>query len=786
MSWKHHVFSSVSYLDHIDVGVGRRKKLKRTSSVVRQRCILRYWSLLETHLRAMDYTAPGFDPNALRVVDLKRVLGENNISWPSRHRKSDLVEIFTYELIPKLKREKREKEKRRREKEEKKKKQEEQEETGHEKENKEKTSLSTEERKPLGVLAIKKRDRVPRAGIGKKRKRSELIATNEFQNGDDTALYDGYSDILQRKVKRKRNFSKPNGKSKKAEKDQQKEEEMDRKVVFTSHTSAVKSEAESQENDRQLKNTNLFNRNGEIKFALPEATSPEVKESANIDQIANSTFCNQPDTTANSGDDDGNKEDMVVVNKQPQTSVLSPIKVKLEDNILSGPVKHISLPETKEEQRQISKNLESDIKVKLEQIETLQTEIRDELKSAVEEEKGSALSSSSDIELLNRLPSHNSSNSLTFESDSELLTQLQNEFELENSRIEIESEKVLKMINSKEIFKYYKSQFIKIMVVWITLLLFSFLLAIYRQERIQVGFCGCRTGGHDSLLFKLFNFSLKCVECPEHAVCYPNSEISCLPEYLLSRPLFWSLWGLIPTYNVCVLNSTKVKKINKIVKSVLDLLSRRNANIKCGDGTDEEAALNWKQIVESIDQRLANDSNDKNYAYIWDKVKVMLTTRTDLKFIIDDETQQVWIRSSSLSKLSIKCRLKKLFITILIKYKMYLFSVLTILLILSWIFHQINQVMSRNEYYMTMVREIINKLQQQANETKRTGTGKPYIAKIQLRDYYLPQLHKLSRKNRAALWKRVVKNIEANSNIKTEDLEVNGDIMRVWSWCSDI
>lgn len=756
----------------------------------------------------MDYTVPGFDPNTLRVVDLKRVLGENNISWPSRHRKSDLVEIFTYELIPKLKRQKRMGDKQRRIESAQKKHETgqgfvEAEEVDKERVNKEKVTKSKdtkekeatakkadiEKSKPIDVLSVKKRDSKAANGTDKKRKHSQLVNQNEFQSGNDTALYDDYSELLHRKVKRKRNFSRPVAGEKRKNAQQDKESNSKRTLVSQGDDSTVKPETEPVENAEQPSGVNLFNRSGEIKFALPAVSSPKLEEHENINQMANSTFNNHInsnifDNISESNDDEDNT---VLIKKEPQSSLLTPPHVKVEKNILSGPTKDITLPATEEDHAQKKKEVEEDIRVKLEKIETLRTEIRDELKGAGKDASQTQISSSNDLKILDSLPSQNSSTNFTFDSDSELLTQLQNEFELENSRIEIESEKVLNMINSREKFKYYKAQFIKIIVIWLALLLFSFILAIYRQERIQVGFCGCGTESNISLLFKLFNIRLKCVECPDHGVCYPYSQLSCLPEYIMSQPLFWSFWGLIPTYNTCVLDSTKVKKINKIVKSVLDLLSRRNANIKCGDGLDREAGLSWKQIVETIDQRLANDFNDKNYAYIWEKVKIMLTTRTDLKFVPDDkEKNKVIIRSLSLSRLSIKCRLKRLLITLLVKYKVYLLSVMTILLTLSWIFYQINQALSRNEYYRNMVKEIINKLQKQATDNRHSGVAKPYIAKIQLRDYYLPQLQKLTKKNRDSVWKRVVKNIEANSNIKTEDVEINGDIMRVWSWCSDI
>ncbi|GAV29688.1 hypothetical protein PMKS-003190 [Pichia membranifaciens] len=215
-------------------------------------------------------------------------------------------------------------------------------------------------------------------------------------------------------------------------------------------------------------NTNLFNRSEEIKFDLPVVSSPKLEEHENINQIANSTFNNYMNTNILDKIDDsnGDEDNTVIIKKEPQSEPQTPVKVRVEKSILSGPTKDITLSNSQEGHTHIKKEVENDIKVKLEKIETLRTEIRNELKSAEEDASKSQPSTPGDLKILDSLPSQNSSTSFTFDSDSELLTQLQNEFELENSKIEIESEKVLSMINSKERFKYYKAQFIKIIVVW--------------------------------------------------------------------------------------------------------------------------------------------------------------------------------------------------------------------------------------------------------------------------------------------------------------------------------
>lgn len=715
----------------------------------------------------IKYLNPQFDPSSLRVIDLRNLLNQNGIHWSSRHRKSDLIDIFNYELVPKLKREiekdstisKKSKSK----------------DNSYNKEN-----ISSEISPPLNS----KKNNDDKIIIPKKRK---IVESDDIK---DTKPYNEFSSNIKRNIKRKRNFSTLDKQLKKRKKKDIKDNDM-------------------------INNGNIFNRNLEIKFNKPNENFKINKDDNNKEHILNEIdttnipikeenenhLISNENININNNKDIDNIEDSNIDSSNIEESSIiknnseidfnnqnfqsTPIKVKLENSLL-GPTNKIKAIEDDNENNENNLNqiyikqeiLENDIKDKLEEIDSLNTKIDEDLNQI-----------SYNNNLNNQIissQSFNSSNNITLDNDTAELTQLQNLFEIETSKIEIESEKVLNIINSKDKFIYYKSKFIKIIIIWIILLILSFILAIYRQERIQVGFCDYEIRNKGSFLNKLFNLRLKCIKCPDHGICSGNSKLYCLPDYIIKYPFFWSFGGLIPTFNKCILDSTKIKKINKIIKYIINLLSNRNANIQCGNGTDEEVGLNWNQIIEIINQKLLIDINDDNYNYIWDKVKIILSTRTDLKFLELPNQNDLIIRSISLSKLSIKCRLKRLILMILIKYKLYFLSISLILIIFLWIFNKINLIQRQNHYYNNVLKEILNKLQKQSNEYKKTKFGKPYIAKIQLRDYYLPQLQKLSKKHRNDLWREIVKTVESNSNIKTEDIEINGDIMRVWSWCSDI
>lgn len=50
----------------------------------------------------MDYLKPGFDPRDVKVADLRRILTENGVSFPSRARKVKLIRLFETEVKPRI------------------------------------------------------------------------------------------------------------------------------------------------------------------------------------------------------------------------------------------------------------------------------------------------------------------------------------------------------------------------------------------------------------------------------------------------------------------------------------------------------------------------------------------------------------------------------------------------------------------------------------------------------------------------------------------------------------
>ena len=71
--------------------------------------------------------------------------------------------------------------------------------------------------------------------------------------------------------------------------------------------------------------------------------------------------------------------------------------------------------------------------------------------------------------------------------------------------------------------------------------------------------------------------------------------------------------------------------------------------------------------------------------------------------------------------------------------------------------------------------------QEMAHHTDPVLVPRPYLSSLQLRDLILQDIHSV--KERQRLWKGVERRVEANTNVQTNDREVEGgDEQRVWEW----
>ncbi|KAH3661215.1 hypothetical protein OGAPHI_006622 [Ogataea philodendri] len=369
--------------------------------------------------------------------------------------------------------------------------------------------------------------------------------------------------------------------------------------------------------------------------------------------------------------------------------------------------------------------------------------------------------------------------------DDAMLTQLQHEIDITQEQIEVQSKQALKAIEAPP----PSNLAYRLGLVWFLTLSLMYAFTCYREQRIRTGFCGFEVyrplfnydrrsySGLTPYLDSIENLlSLNCVPCPEHGQCFPYSKLFCDADYTVHKPIK-SLFGLLPTFQTCVLDSAKVKKIDKMVKLSTDLLNRRNAEYKCGRGEDQDVGLTLPHLQNYLIERL--DIKDDGFDYLWEKTLNVLENRPELVITND------FIRSNSLSKLSIKCRLIRMFMDVFIRFRWHLLGLVFIAATFKYISIRFTRYRTERKLVNELTTKVIEKLHKQAELHRLGKSSLAYIGKIQLRDYYLIDAS-LSAKQKTKVWDRVSKLVETNTNVKTYMTEVRGEMFKVWEWIATI
>ncbi|GMF06215.1 unnamed protein product [Ambrosiozyma monospora] len=221
--------------------------------------------------------------------------------------------------------------------------------------------------------------------------------------------------------------------------------------------------------------------------------------------------------------------------------------------------------------------------------------------------------------------------------------------------------------------------------------------SFYKTQKYYVGFCGySMPNPHITQLKTRFpdNFqptldtietwvTPSCVPCPDNGQCGPYSELKCDQDYLITRPWYDLTFGLISSWSVCSLDTIRIWKVEQITKKILTLLAYRNANLDCGLCEDDYlVGLYENELIDIVVRKLklAADFQSGEFHKLWQKVLPILKAREDLVFLEDDvdEGNQgengFFVRSLSLSKVSLKCKVKKLFADFVKRFKCWLLS----------------------------------------------------------------------------------------------------------------
>jgi len=143
---------------------------------------------------------------------------------------------------------------------------------------------------------------------------------------------------------------------------------------------------------------------------------------------------------------------------------------------------------------------------------------------------------------------------------------------------------------------------------------------LYRQEKLQVGYCGV---GQPSL--EIAGTQIPewadiarpvCEPCPPHAYCFENLQTECESGFVLTpHPL--SLGGAIPLPPSCEPDSARERKVQAIKARAVEALREQNAKYECGEASKPE--VNEPALKKAINSMIPRKKgmSDQEFDDLW-------------------------------------------------------------------------------------------------------------------------------------------------------------------------
>lgn len=412
----------------------------------------------------------------------------------------------------------------------------------------------------------------------------------------------------------------------------------------------------------------------------------------------------------------------------------------------------------------------------------------------------------------------------TEKTSTDIIEELDDEEELEDIEELDETTETVQTSSRKSLL----SSFL-FLTLWLLVVVCGLGVFWYREQQYLIGYCGNEIDqatfpptSHPWLVaagtYLDANFKPKCTPCPPHARCYPYLELGCYEDFVEFQPWYFHL---TPTLNTnlkqCVPDTKKAEKLEIMIDVALDLLRSRNAEKKCGrTSTDDfEAGLNSTELHDLLLMMKAPYITREEFEELWERLVVELEkepevivrqvvfyspslehplTQTGLgdgirTGVVDhtpgtQKASDKVFRSTSLSNLSLKCRALNTLIGTLVHYKGVLLSLVGLYLVVLYIRYRIHQYRLQRLRVETVYYEVLRNLKKQYKLSKDDPSVPAYVGSTQLRDLILTTEKNLTRKLK--LWKRVSSEVENNTNIHYHLVEHHGEIMKVWEWISDL
>ncbi|KAI9704554.1 MAG: inner nuclear membrane protein enriched at telomere/subtelomere region [Bogoriella megaspora] len=318
--------------------------------------------------------------------------------------------------------------------------------------------------------------------------------------------------------------------------------------------------------------------------------------------------------------------------------------------------------------------------------------------------------------------------------------------------------------------------------------------AVWRQEKIEVGYCGVGRAPSSNIAgVEIPDWASilqpQCEPCPPHAFCSDALITTCETDFVL-QPHPLSLGGLVPLPPSCEPDGEKVKRVQSVADRAVEKLRQRNADYECGELIDENTGklaggpeLGETQLKAEVSSMRRKGMNQEEFEDLWRSALPEIMGRDEVVQGSEGPANRprVILRSTSLASIPLSCALRRSLRLALVRH---LYEIITFLFIISGSLYTRWRIVSNRrdeERAKLLASSALGRLADQA-AWARTGDGdEAYISMAQLRDDVLRD--EFSATRRRKLWDRVTKKVENNSNVRPMVRESRtGDVSRVWEW----
>lgn len=142
--------------------------------------------------------------------------------------------------------------------------------------------------------------------------------------------------------------------------------------------------------------------------------------------------------------------------------------------------------------------------------------------------------------------------------------------------------------------------------------------AVWRQEKLQVGYCGVGSPSIEWAGVEVPEWAEvirpQCEPCPQHAMCYENLQTECDSGFVLTYHPF-SLNGLIPIPPTCEPDSARAKKVKTVKERAVEALREQNAKYECGEA--KKPVIPESDLKKNIAVKRRKGMSNEEFEDLW-------------------------------------------------------------------------------------------------------------------------------------------------------------------------